>query len=58
MVNLTIFVINLLKLVHKQDFAIILPNGKNGTEHFKNLNNVLNTEIYSFLETSGGQSYI
>jgi hypothetical protein len=35
MVNLTIFVINLLKLVHKQDFAIILPNGINGTARFK-----------------------
>ncbi len=29
----------------------------NGTEHFKNVNNCLNTSIYSYLETSGGQSY-
>jgi len=29
----------------------------NATAHFKNVNNSLNTNIYSFLETSGGQSY-
>jgi hypothetical protein len=29
----------------------------NGTVHFKNVNNGLNTNIYSFLEASGGQSY-
>jgi hypothetical protein len=29
----------------------------NGTAHFKkNVNNCLNTNIYSYLETSGGQS--
>ncbi len=28
----------------------------NGTVHFKNVNNHLNTDIYSYLETSGGQS--
>ncbi len=28
----------------------------NGTAHFKNVNNGLNTNIYSYLETSGGQS--
>ncbi len=28
----------------------------NGTTHFKNVNNYLNTNIYSYLETSGGQS--
>ncbi len=28
----------------------------NGTAHFKNLNNCLNTNIYSYLETSGGQN--
>ncbi len=27
-----------------------------GTTHFKNVNNCLNTNIYSYLETSGGQS--
>jgi hypothetical protein len=27
----------------------------NGTTHFKNVNNDLNTNIYSYLETSGGQ---
>jgi hypothetical protein len=26
----------------------------NGTAHFKNLNNSLNNNIYSYLETSGG----
>ncbi len=28
----------------------------NGTGHFKNANNDLNTNIYSYLETSGSQS--
>jgi len=28
----------------------------NGTARFKNVNNCLNTNIYSYLETSGGQS--
>jgi len=28
----------------------------NGTAHFKAANNSLNTNIYSYLETSGGQS--
>jgi hypothetical protein len=27
-----------------------------GTARFKNVNNCLNTNIYSYLETSGGQS--
>ncbi len=30
----------------------------NGTAHFKNENNSLNTNIYPYLETSGGQSFI
>ncbi len=29
----------------------------NGTARFKIVNNCLNTNIYSYLETSGGQSY-
>jgi hypothetical protein len=29
----------------------------NGIEHFKNVNNCLNTNIYSFLDTSGGHNY-
>ncbi len=29
----------------------------NGTALFKNVNNNLNTNIYSYLETSGGHSY-
>jgi hypothetical protein len=32
---------------------LALPNG---TEHFKNMNNCLNTNIFSYMETSGGQS--
>ncbi len=28
----------------------------NGTAHFKNVNNYLNTNIYPYLETSGDQS--
>jgi hypothetical protein len=31
-------------------------SGFNGTARFKNVNNALNTNIYSYLETSGGQS--
>jgi hypothetical protein len=33
-----------------------LPTPCNGTAHLKNVNNCLNTNIYSCLETSGGQS--
>jgi hypothetical protein len=29
----------------------------NGTACFKKVNNCLNTNIYSYLETSGGKSY-
>ncbi len=29
---------------------------KKGTAHFKNVSNCLNTNIYSYLETSGGKS--
>ncbi len=28
----------------------------NGTAHFKNVNNSLNANFYSYLETSGGES--
>ncbi len=28
----------------------------NGTAHFKNVNNCWNTNIYSYLDTSGGQN--
>jgi hypothetical protein len=31
-------------------------NGANETAHFKNVSNCLNTNIYSYLETSDGQS--
>jgi hypothetical protein len=30
---------------------------RNVTAYFKNVNNCLNTNIYSYLETSGGQIY-
>ncbi len=30
---------------------------KNGTARFKNVNNCLNTNIYSYLETSGSESF-
>ena len=30
---------------------------QNETARFKNVNNCLNTNIYSYLETSGGKSY-
>jgi hypothetical protein len=36
-----------------QNFEFVLLNG---TARFKNLNNCLNTNIYSYLETSGGKS--
>jgi hypothetical protein len=29
----------------------------NGTAHFKNVNNWMNTNIYSYLQTSGGHSF-
>jgi len=34
----------------------VLRIGVNGTAHLKNVNNYLNTNIYSYLETQGGQS--
>ncbi len=33
-----------------------LTDQPNGTTRFKNVNNCLNTNIYSYLEISGGQS--
>ncbi len=35
---------------------VILGKQPNGTAHFKNVNNCLNTNNYSYLETYGGQS--
>ena len=32
------------------------PNKGNGTVHFKNVNNCLNTKFHSYLETPDGQS--
>ncbi len=44
---------NLLKKVGTDVFGQFC----NGTARFKIVNNCLNTNIYSYLETSGGQSY-
>jgi hypothetical protein len=40
------------------NFHFVVRNGVlcNGTAQFKNVKNYLNTNIYSYLETSGGQS--
>ncbi len=38
------------------DKWLIRPTNYNGTACFKDLNNCLNKKIYSYLETSGGQS--
>jgi hypothetical protein len=50
----------LKRLVDTNKITLILKNIferlYNGTAHFKNLSNCLNTKIYSYLETSGGQS--
>jgi hypothetical protein len=62
----TFFLLNLKKVCHEYNFlqVVILFTfseqlfiGSNGTAHFKNANNCLNTDIYSYLEASGGQSY-
>jgi hypothetical protein len=39
-------------------YAGIILHCANGTPHFRNVNNCLNTNIYSYLETTGGQSSI
>ncbi len=38
------------------DFRLTAQNSPNGTVRFKNVDICLNTKIYSYLETSGGQS--
>ncbi len=40
--------------VFKHTFSDMWKN--NGTAHLKRANNCLNTNIYSYLQTSGGQS--
>ncbi len=35
---------------------VIVIDNCNGTARFKNFNNCLNTNIYSYIETSGGQN--
>jgi hypothetical protein len=37
------------------DFRLTAQTSPNGTVRFKNVGNHLNTKIYSYLETSGGQ---
>ncbi len=39
----------------KKIFILIIL-AANGAAHLKNVDNCLNTNIYSYLETSGGQS--
>jgi hypothetical protein len=39
-----------------ENHCLKLPQMSDGTAHFKNVNNCLNTNIYSYLETTGGQS--
>ncbi len=51
--NLTIF--NDCKYLLSQN--ILYFNQSNGTALFKIVNNYFNTNIYSYLETSSGQSY-
>ncbi len=41
--------------VEKHMFMLTLLQ-PNGTAHLKNVNNYLNANIYSYIETSGGQS--
>jgi hypothetical protein len=36
---------------------VLAESSNNGTTQFKNVNNCLNTNIYSYLETFGGQSF-
>ncbi len=38
------------------DIKLFFITNPNGTACFKNVNNCLNTDIYSYLETFGGQS--
>ncbi len=46
-----------VRQVPMSSFLIQLPNAISMEQHaFKNVNNCLNTNIYSYLETSGGQS--
>jgi hypothetical protein len=44
-------------LMNQKDFSQLYYAKHNGTMHFKNINLCLNTNNYSYLETSGGQSY-
>jgi hypothetical protein len=43
------------KIVADYPVHLVQP-GVNGTAHLKNVNNYLNSNIYSYLETSGDQS--
>jgi hypothetical protein len=55
LVNFLTLVIN--QLQHSQNFfSLNLTNGPMEQHALKNVNNCLNINIYSYLETSGGQS--
>ncbi len=54
--NITLFAIS-TRNYYKYSFGCCFFHFSDGTACFKNLNNYLNTHIYSYLETSGGQSF-
>jgi hypothetical protein len=71
MLSVTIYLLRLLVTKEKNSLRILTSgdfldkpyNNRighfwivNGAAHFKNVNNCLNTNIYSYLETAGGQS--
>ncbi len=43
--------------VIKEHLNYKLLHSEDGTAHLRNVSNCLNTNIYSYLETSGGKSY-
>ncbi len=43
-------------IIYTSKMFINMNVSDNRTAHFKNVNNCLNTNIYFYLETSGGQS--
>jgi hypothetical protein len=64
MLKQKLFYVDFNNIIHYTfSMAPSVINGKllnmllKGTAHFKNVNNGLNTSIYSYFETSGGQSY-
>ena len=45
-----------VKFFSKRERQDSICQNIDGTSHFKNVNNCLNTNIYSYLQKSGGQS--